>query len=124
MPSRKNIPTPAPKNSLNFVQKFISLIIRECLYLLERRMNLDRRQLIRLGVGATGISLIAPKIVLGAGVPAEKQNLLKGPMAALVPASAALGWWLAGGMTAARTWLVGSGLALALGLFDGLEGSA
>lgn len=49
-------------------------------------------------------------ILLGLGF------LLKGPMAALVPASAALGWWLAGGMTAARTWLVGSGLALALGL--------
>jgi len=49
-------------------------------------------------------------ILLGLG------TLLKGPIAALVPASAALGWWLAGGMTAARTWLAGSGLTLALGV--------
>lgn len=41
---------------------------------------------------------------------------VKGPAAVLVPASAALGLWLAGGRKTAAPWLAGSGIALALSM--------
>ncbi|GEP40807.1 FAD:protein FMN transferase [Brevifollis gellanilyticus] len=42
--------------------------------------------------------------------------MVKGPVASLVPAGAALGWWAVGGRKTTRTWIVGTGVALAASL--------
>lgn len=42
--------------------------------------------------------------------------VVKGPVAVLVPAMAAMGWWLAGGRREGRSWLPGTGIALVVSL--------